>query len=494
MGLGMGLLPAGMPPSILFIMADDMGMGEPGWTYANSSHGRLRTPNIDKLAADGMKFSDAYAGYTVCAPSRSTLFSGRNSGHFKADQPAGWPLLPSLMRDAGYDVAFFGKSAPFDEKPQKEPKGTALQWGLPGAHGVDPFLGQANQAYCHNMYPTYVTRQNETLPLPLNSAPNQKSRQLCMASPASYNYTTDMFADHAIEWLGTRGSAQPRPFFLYLSFTVPHAGGWGSEPNFPENGAPVPTDLGYDPTGAWPTVEKDHAATVTYMDGRVGDTLAALEAAGLARSTAVFFASDNGAHNEGGHDVHFFDSTGGLRGFKRSYYEGGVRTPAVVRWPGVVGAGSSSAHPWAFWDVLPTMLEIAGASPPAAARLDGTSIVPTLRGNAQPPPKYLYWTWTGVKVGEDGDGALAPGAQPEATAPPDAAPGYAVRVGEWKGVVHSCADTQGLAPSAADTMELYNLTADRAETRDVSREHGGVVKMIKQLLAGEGLSCVCYQC
>lgn len=346
---------------------------------------------------------------------------------------------------------------------------------------------------------------NVSVSLPLNQKP--KSRAQCMARPQGYNYTTDMFADAAVAWLHGRAARQEaaeaaafRPFFAYVSFTVPHAGGWGSAPQAPEQGQPVPSDLMYANQSAWPNVERDHAASTSYLDARIGDLLAALKATGVEATTAVFFASDNGAHNEGGHDVRFFNSTGGLRGFKRSYYEGGVRSPSLVRWPAVTPAGTSSPTPWAFWDVLPTLLEIAGVTPPPNATLDGRSIVPALRGQPMEPPVYLYWTWRGEV---DADGAPpADGSEPLGAVGGRARPGYAARVwlstwGAWKVVVHACASAS-LTPSMEDVMELYNLTADPFETDDVAARGAGpkITAAAKQLLMRQRppLSCVCYQC
>lgn len=225
-----------MPPTnLLWIMADDLGVGEPSYT----GNKWLRTPNIDRLAASGMTFSAAYAGYTVCAPSRATLFTGRNSGHFAKTMPGDWPLLPQLLKDAGYETAAFGKSAPMDAAATP----TELRWGLPSQHGFDHYEGQANQGYCHNMYPIHWTVGEVQTRLPLNA--KHKSREACMAHPGAYNYTTDLFADAAIAWLHSRQIPLARPFFAYLSFTVPHAGGWGSYPKAPEEGQPVPTDMGF---------------------------------------------------------------------------------------------------------------------------------------------------------------------------------------------------------------------------------------------------------
>ena len=261
----------------------------------------------------------------------------------------------------------------------------------------------------------------------------------------------------------------------------------------PEQGQPVPTD-GIYAAEAWPTVERDHAASVSYLDQRIGDVLDALHDTGFEESTAVFFASDNGAHNEGGHKVTFFDSTGGLRGFKRSYYEGGVRSPSIVRWPGVTPPGSVSNVPWAFWDVLPTLLEMAHTALPKNATIDGRSIVRALKGERMDPPSYLYWTWRGAVAAD-----AAPsqdGKEPLGVAA-GARPGYAARVGEWKAVVHACADAS-MRPSINDTMELYNLTKDPSETQNVAAVGFGpsVVMDIKRLLMAQQppISCQCFQC
>lgn len=183
------------------------------------------------------------------------------------------------------------------------------------------------------------------------------------------------------------------PFYLYEAFTVPHAGGWGHAPSSPESGAPVPSDGHYANQSAWPEVERDHAAVITYLDNYVGQLMALLERLNIDKETIVFFASDNGAHLEGGHDYRFFNSTGGLLGHKRSLYEGGVRSPIMVRWPGTIKAGVVSDFVWAFWDFMPTAAEIGGGQVPDG--IDGVSIVPTLMGQTQPPKPYVFFTWPG---------------------------------------------------------------------------------------------------
>ena len=502
-------------PNLMWIMADDLGLGETGFARPHRPqppHSNLRdisTPHLDAFARGAMTFDAAYAGYTVCAPSRTTLFTGRHSGHFVRVPTE--PTLPERLRAAGYQTAAFGKSAPMDA-----PKGgtswtpRVLEWGLPTLYGFDSFLGQPVQTRGHNMYPADVTDQTSVLPLPLNTKP--KSRSLCMANPSAYNYTTDIFTAAALRWLET-GRTASKPFFLYLSYTVPHAGGWGSWPRAPEDGNPVPSDLQYAAELSWPEVERDHAASVSYLDARIGEILRELERLELSSNTVVWFASDNGPHNEGGHSVDFFSSSGGLRGYKRSLYEGGVRSPSIVRWPGVTQSGSRSTTPWSFWDVLPTMMEIAGVKADAnmyttdsdvgvdasAKRhgLDGRSIVPALRGESQPPPRYMFWTWRTAKTeAEEASahevGSSFVGRNITVAAVPS---GYAARMGDWKVVVHHCVDTRAV-PSMDDVAELYHLPSDPGETKDMANCHKALVRSMLSILADpkEALSCACFQC
>jgi len=449
-------------PNIVWVMADDLGWGEVGLFPSSSPHGRIATPHLDRFGREGMMFTRAYAGYTVCAPSRTTFFTGRHSGQFpkhgldgkniRKGQP-GVTTLPEFLKSAGYATGAFGKTAPLAD-PQRQ--------------GFDAFVGQVVQKLCHNMYPRKIDAgmmPSGQMQLNLTGNWRRKDRELCMASPDIYNYTVDVFHDSAVSWLDTVAGG-PRPFFLYLSFTIPHAGGWGDAPEFPEQGNPAPTDLQYADK-PWPAVEKDHAAVITYLDSKVGELLSRLRSLGVDNETIVFFASDNGAHVEGGHRKGFFDSTGGLRGQKRSYFEGGVRSPTMARWPGTIPAGSRSSFAWAFWDVLPTLVELAGAEAPSG--LDGISIVPTLLGKEQQPHEYLYFTWAAE------------------------GPGYAVTQGDWKGVVNSCADGKALAPSADDAMELYNLEADPQEASDVASQRPDMVKRLKALVIAKDLRCCCFQ-
>lgn len=529
------LTSAALRPNIVFVMADDMGWGEAGLYPSTPPMGRRRiaTPNLDKFGASGVIFTHAYAGYTVCAPSRTTMMTGFHSGHFKQNNLPGTSLpvdtraltTPRMLQNAGYVTAGIGKVAPLDQ---------------PTAQGFDYFIGQVDQGLCHNMYPNKIDTGNATMNvnLTLNYAINRSSgavaaRAQIMASPASFSYTVDITQHHSMQFLREQGKAQrsatangivPKPFFLYEAFTVPHAGGWSAAPSSDERGAPVPTDGIYANETGWPIVERDHASVITYLDGYVGELIATLDGEGMTDNTIVFFASDNGAHLEGGHKYQFFNSTGGLLGHKRSLYEGGVRSPTMVSWPGTIKP-AVSGYSWAFWDIMPTLAELAGATAPSD--IDGISIVPTLMGSTTQAPKtYLYWTWPGGKASplspaetrsgewrleQSSDGTalyvrtdVSSGAELETRAARGVGAdgknsGYGVRTtGDdgtlWKGVVEQCGSTG--APSANDDMEVYNLSSDPFETTNIATTATGKAQRsaFLALLAKESVLCACYQC
>jgi len=462
---GEAALAAGAPrrPNIVWIMADDLGWGEVGLFPANSTHGRLDTPHLDQLGREGVVFSDAYAGYTVCAPSRTAFFTGRHSGHFHKLGIDGASIAPEqnvttlaqMLQSAGYATGAFGKVAPLTAPMQQ---------------GFDAFLGQVDQALCHNMYPREIDFEHGQLNFKLEGNFAPKNRDLCMAHPENYNYTIDVFHAAGMSWL-ENVARSAKPFFLYLAYTIPHPGGWADAPDSPEDGNPVPTDLQYADR-EWPAVERDHAAVVSYLDIKVGDVVKRLRSLGLEEKTLVIFASDNGAHQEGGHHVGFFDSTGGLRGYKRSLFEGGTRSPSMAWWPGTISPGRRSSFQWAFWDAWPTLAELAGAEMPGGS--DGVSIVPTLLGEAQDEREYLFWTWPGAGAGPSG---------------------YAVRVGPWKGVVPHCTSSAGeLRPRPGDEMQLYHLASDPGEATDVASAHPGVAASLRRLVASKNVTCDCFQC
>lgn len=286
-------------PNLVFIMADDLGYGEVGSFPATSAVGRIRTPRLDALRASGLAFERAYAGYTVCAPSRTVLMTGVHSGHFAREGLNGEHLgvgeatsVAAALRAAGYRTAAFGKLAPLDD---------------PLRQGFEAFLGQVDQTACHDMYPGRIdagARPSAEAAVEGEASRGWgnvvlgnagASRDRCMASPRVYNYTTDVFAAAATaqleRWASDDGrpttlSPPPgsKPFFLYLSFTTPHAGGWGSTD---ETGNPTPTSFEYDPKREWPDVERDHAGAITYLDATIGDVLDVLDAAFPNNDTVV---------------------------------------------------------------------------------------------------------------------------------------------------------------------------------------------------------------
>lgn len=425
LSLGATLARAQSPqPNFVFIMADDMGVYDLG-CYGQKL---IQTPNIDRLAEQGMRFTDCYAGAPVCAPSRSVLMTGQHTGHttvrsnsslrtggrvsLKADDVTVAEILKgpewrdAYDEDRAYATGIFGKWG------LGEPGTT----GLPNDHGFDEWFGFLNQQHAHGHYPEYLWRnkRKETLYGNLGG----KHRE----------YASDLMAREALYFIDRH---RYRPFFLYFTPTVPHA----------KFEAP---DLGPYAKQPWPDDAKNYAAMVTRMDSYVGQIMAKLKEAGLEQNTVVFFTSDNG----GTFQYKPFGTNGPLRERKGSIYEGGTRVPMIVRWPGRIKPGSVSRFPWGFQDVLPTLADLASARgiPP---NVDGISVAPTLLGKPQTTSRALYWESYG-----------ADGLQ------------QAVRMGKWKSV--------RLAPGAA--LELYDLEADISESKNIAGAHPDVVKQIEAFL------------
>ena len=340
-------------PNIVFIMADDLGYGDLG-CYGQKV---IQTPNIDRLAGEGMRFTSCYAGSTVCAPSRCALMTGLHTGHARVRSNARVPLEPDdvtvaeVLKSAGYATGIVGKWG------LGEPETT----GIPTQQGFDTWFGYLNQAHAHNYYPDYLWRNEERVPLDNVVEDGVASKKV--------TYSADRFEHEALDFLEQH---QEDRFFLYYAATLPHANNEAGK-----QGMEVPSDQPYADRD-WPQAQKNHAAMITYLDKQVGTLLDKLAELGLEKNTIVFFTSDNGPHREGGADPQFFHSSGPLRGFKRALYEGGIRVPMIVRYPGKIRAGSTNDTPWAFWDVLPTLAELAGGEAPAA--IDGISMVPTPPG------------------------------------------------------------------------------------------------------------------
>ncbi len=430
-------------PNVIFIMADDLGYGDVG-AYGQKL---IRTPNIDALAKAGLKFTQFYAGTSVCAPSRSSLMTGQHTGHTpirgnKEAKPEGqFPLKASaytiaeLFKDAGYVTGDFGK------------------WGLgfvgtegdPNKQGFDQFFGYNCQRLAHDYYPDHLWDNSTRVELP-NSLTKSEV------------YAPDMIQGKALKFIETNKS---KPFFAFMSFTLPHAG-----LELPENDKlfleyrdkfkESPKDVKAVKTEpslykGQPYPHSAYAAMVTRLDDYVGQLVSKLKDLGIEKNTLIVFTSDNGPHVEGGNDPQFFNSGGGFRGVKRDLYEGGIREPMIISWPSVIKAGSVSDHIGAFWDFMPTFADITNQRKPQ--NIDGISILPVLKGQGtQQKHDYLYWEFH-----ENG------GRQ-------------AVRMGKWKGVKLN-AKTNFNSP-----VELYDLEKDPAESRNVAASNPGVVKKITGIM------------
>ncbi|GMU20059.1 MAG: arylsulfatase [Phycisphaerae bacterium] len=413
----LGVLPAAAAPrpNIVFILADDLGYGDLG-CYGQQ---RILTPHIDRLAEQGTRFTQFYAGCTVCAPTRSVLMTGQHTGHTPV-RGNGSPLIgrvplrpqdltvAELLKKAGYSTGVVGKWG------LGEPDTT----GVPNRKGFDFWFGYLNQAHAHTYYPDYLWRNQERYAIDENKNNQQKV------------WSHDLMTREALAFVER---SKDRPFYLYLAYTTPHGK------------YEIPNDEPYSQQN-WPPTARRYAAMITRMDSDIGKLMALLQKLDLDENTLVMFASDNGPEAGGGFDPEFFDSNGPLRGKKRDLYEGGIRVPMIARWPGKIKAGGVSDFSWAMWDFLPTAAELAGA--PNPENIDGLSVLPTLLGEKQKGHEFLYW--------EFHEGGFA----------------QAVRMGDWKAV-----------RKKPGRLELYNLREDSGEQRDVAGQHPAVVARIEQYLS-----------
>ncbi|MHC4395445.1 MAG: arylsulfatase [Planctomycetota bacterium] len=428
-------------PNIIYILADDLGYGDLG-CYGQRD---IKTSNIDRMASEGMRFTQHYAGSTVCAPSRCALMTGLHTGHATIRGNSGKiegrvPLRPSdvtvaeIVKQAGYATVLVGKWGLGEESTT----------GVPNKKGFDYFFGYLNQTHAHNYYPSFLWRNNKRVALG-NEVVRPKGGYAKVhggAATKRVDYSHDIFTREALSFVDKN---KHRPFFLYLAYTIPHAN--NESRILDRHGMEVP-DYGIYANKNWPEAQKGHAAMITRMDRDIGRLFAKLKKLGLDEKTLVMFSSDNGPHKEGGAKPGFFNSGGPLRGIKRDLYEGGIRVPMIVRWPGKINAGSVSDHISAFWDILPSFAELAGVSSPE--NIDGVSMVATLFGRSeqQKKHKFLYW--------EFHEGGFK----------------QAVRMGDWKAV--------RLGPG--EPLELYNLVEDIAEKQDVAAQHPEVIARIETYL------------
>lgn len=417
------------PPNIIFILADDLGYGDVG-CYGQQ---RIQTPHIDRLATEGLRFTDFYAGCTVCAPSRCVLMTGYHTGHAHIRGNAGKErpgiqvlrdsdvTVAEVLKNAGYATALCGKWGLGDEG----------NIGVPTKQGFDFFFGYLNQGHAHNYYPEFLIKNTERFPLK-NVVPGNPRSGIGVATK-QVDYSADFITGEALKWVEEH---KDEPFFLYYSPTLPHANNEGGQ-----NGMEVP-ELGQYANNDWPPQQKAHAAMISRMDADVGKLMDLIKKLGLDNNTLVFFSSDNGPHREGGNNPDFNNSNGPLKGIKRDLTEGGIRVPFIARWPGKITPGVSN-FAGGFQDILPTLAELTATTDAVPKNIDGLSIVPTLAGHPadQKPHDYLYWTFY-----ERGGGQAA-------------------RVGNWKAI-------QQPMDSA---IRLYDLSQDLGEDRDVAAQHPDIV-------------------
>ncbi len=427
---------ASRPPNVIFILADDLGYGDLS-CYGQT---KFETPNIDRLATEGIRFTQHYSGSAVCAPSRCALMTGLHTGNCPIRgnsevQPEGQRPMPAdtftvahLMQQAGYRTGIFGK------------------WGLgaPGSvstplkMGFDRFYGYNCQRMAHCYYPAFVW--------------NDDQRELLWGNVASKkrDYAPHRIQAEAINFIRQH---KDQPFFCYYAAIQPHADMIAPNEYMEKYRGKYEPENSY-PAGGYIAQPEGHAAfaaMVNVLDDYVGEILEELDQLGIADSTLVIFSSDNGPHLEGGHDSKYFDSNGILRGFKRDLYEGGTRVPLIARWPGKVKPGSVSDHVSAFWDFLPTMAEL--AEQPLSSATDGVSMLPTLLGAAgQENHEYLYWEFHERK------GRVA------------------IRRGNWKGVRYNTS----VDPDSR--LELYDLSADPGERNNLAENYPEVLAELDALI------------
>jgi len=438
----------GRQPNIIYINTDDWGIGKvPFMKMDGASERIIKTPHLDKLKADGMLFTDAYAGNAVCGPSRCSLISGRHPGNsaWRANRktmdeslwPPKHPVLGEVARDAGYTTAAFGKiSAGGTMTPEQI---TACGW--------DYWLGFLGHVDCRDFYAANIWENGKQIPLPANTPEVLKGTSMLggkgtgVVGEGKGTFIEDLYADKIIEFIT---DYQKKPFFVYFASTVPHGG--------PPGGMRVPSIEGYDKVAGLTQREQVYCALLTRHDRNVGRIREAVKKLGLAEDTIILWTSDNGDEDSYYKRTKTFDGNGPFRMKKRSLYEGGIRVPLVAYWPGKIQAGSSSALQTTQWDLVPTVAD--GGGRPNTEHMDGISILPTLRGEPekQEGRDYLYFEF--YEGGKQ----------------------QSVRKGDWKAYRKGGWD----AP-----VELYDLSKDIGEEKDLAAKHPEIVQSMKAIMKKE---------
>ncbi|MCO8121045.1 arylsulfatase [Stieleria sp. TO1_6] len=451
-------------PNIVFILADDLGYGELG-CYGQQ---KIRTPNLDRLAADGMRFLQHYSGAPVCAPARCTLMTGQHLGHAEIRSnrdsgngrifPGQFPIteqivtIAEVLRDAGYQTGAFGKWG----------LGPSNTSGSPIKQGFDRYYGYNCQRNAHSFYPAFLDsdeREVRVNKYPIPGSDRKPTGEVLADDYRAENYAPDLILAEAVKFLDAN---KDQPFFLYLPFVEPHVSMQPPQEwidryptEWDDDHGPYRGENGYLPH---PRPRAAYAAMISDLDEHVGTILKRLDKHALTDNTLVVFTSDNGPTHGGrnpefhigGAGCKFFDSNGGLNGYKGSCYEGGIRVPCIVRWPGNVTAGSETNFPSYFPDWFPTLTEVAGGTLPPGQTLDGVSLLGLVKGEPAERNKPLIWNFAGY-------GGIV-----------------AVRDGPWKAIRREINRKQ-----PAD-WELYNLDTDRNETTDIAAQHPEIVTRLEQ--------------
>jgi arylsulfatase A len=430
-------------PNIIFIYADDLGYGDLG-SYGQAD---IKTPHLDRLARDGMLFTQAYSGHTVCAPSRSALLTGMHTGTTyirgnmsrtsgdRISLPDTAVTIGHVLESKGYVNGVFGKWG----------LGEAGTEGIPTRQGFHEFYGFLNQARAHGYCADMLWHNEQIVFIPENAA------MRCGLHNAEW------YQQKLLDFISVN---RDTPFFIYYATQLPHselrstdqdlkqyldAQGNSIFDEVPYYGSRGPTDIPF----------ATYAAMVSQLDRHVGEIVGLLEELGLTENTLVIFSSDNGPHRSGGYNPEYFNSSGGLRGEKRDLYEGGIRVPMIAKWPGKIESGSVSNYVWAAWDLMPTLAELVGAQSKVPGYINGISAVPVLMGRQMERPNEIYFE-------SNGEGGQKPGDM-----------GVAVRKGKWKAIAND---------SLMDELELYDLDQDPGETTNLASEYPDIVRDLKNII------------
>ncbi|MFC1758774.1 arylsulfatase [Planctomycetota bacterium] len=403
-------------PNLIFVLSDDIAQGDLG------SYGQqlIQTPNLDRLCNEGTRYLSAYTGTSVCAPARSSFFTGLHMGHCptRANReiqtegqrplPANTVTIGKILKSAGYKTATMGKWG----------MGMFDTTGSPLKNGIDHFFGYNCQRHAHSYFPPYLYNDDQRFEIPENVGGKKQV------------YAQELIQQDVLKWVDKNSND---PFFLFYAITLPHG-------RFEIN------DQGIYKNKPWTEQEKNYAAMVTRIDSDMGALVQLLKKKGIADNTLIVFSGDNGSSFDPNTPIgKRFNQTmnGKLRGFKRGMYEGALRQAAFAWWPGTVPAGRVSEEPWAFWDLLPTFAELGQAEIPPGFQTDGCSLVSFLEGGPAPKRDYFYW-----ELHERRPGAI-----------------QAIRWDDWKAV----------RPKPGAAVELYDLSKDLAETKNLAASHPSLV-------------------